>query len=266
MKRFCDHYITVLILLGFVLGSNGIQAQQDPFLDHRIKFEHFSSKDGLMHNSITALFQDSKGFIWIGTRSGLYRYDGYSFRVFRNDPYNQNSLVDNEIKAIYEDDSIRFGLEHREVCAGIPTITITLREPLDVDKNEEISFNFDVNNFFKDSKSNFWIATSYGLYKLNREAKQKGYKIKVFLPNQFEKGAISYHNIKCVTEDSFGKLWFGHRKGVDAMELIKGEEKFNRIVDANLASVNVVDILVDEKTMWLATKEDLKKSVFMTRK
>lgn len=44
-----------------------------------ISFQHISSRDGLPTNSITAFAQDDRGFIWIGSEDGIFRYDGQSF-------------------------------------------------------------------------------------------------------------------------------------------------------------------------------------------
>lgn len=59
--------------------------------------------DGLSQNYIFVLHQDSKGFIWIGTKDGLNRYDGYSFKIYRKDNADSLSLVDNNVTAIYEE-------------------------------------------------------------------------------------------------------------------------------------------------------------------
>jgi ligand-binding sensor domain-containing protein len=42
---------------------------------------------------VYAIYQDSKGYLWIGTHDGLNRYDGYEFKKFRHDPANKNSLL-----------------------------------------------------------------------------------------------------------------------------------------------------------------------------
>ncbi|MFL5744066.1 MAG: two-component regulator propeller domain-containing protein [Niastella sp.] len=60
-------------------------------------------EQGLSNNTIRAIYQDRKGFIWFGTYDGLNRYDGYAFKVFRNRFNDTSSLVDNSIHAIQED-------------------------------------------------------------------------------------------------------------------------------------------------------------------
>ncbi|RYE87584.1 MAG: hypothetical protein EOO78_35605, partial [Oxalobacteraceae bacterium] len=49
-----------------------------------LRFEHLSVEDGLLQESVLAIVQDSEGFMWFGTQSGLSRYDGYRFISYRN--------------------------------------------------------------------------------------------------------------------------------------------------------------------------------------
>lgn len=71
--------------------------------DNQMKFERFGTEDGLSSNIIYSIFQDSKGFLWIGTNDGLNRYDGYKFQVYRSDPKDSNSLSSNIIQGLIED-------------------------------------------------------------------------------------------------------------------------------------------------------------------
>lgn len=43
---------------------------------------HYQNTHGLSHNTVMCFFQDSKGFMWIGTKNGLNRFDGSDFRVY----------------------------------------------------------------------------------------------------------------------------------------------------------------------------------------
>ncbi|MCK4820548.1 hypothetical protein KA005_32585 [bacterium] len=68
-----------------------------------LKFEHLAMDDGLSSNSVSCIFQDSKGFMWFGTRNGLNRYDGNTLKIYQHDPEDPNSISDNRIAALYED-------------------------------------------------------------------------------------------------------------------------------------------------------------------
>lgn len=62
-----------------------------------LRFKSFSTQEGLSQSSVLSITQDAQGFIWMGTKDGLNRLDGYSFRTFKNELGNPNSLSNNEI-------------------------------------------------------------------------------------------------------------------------------------------------------------------------
>jgi len=66
-------------------------------------FSQLTTKEGLSINEPTCVFQDSRGFIWIGTTDGLNLYTANNIIVFRNDPTDSLSLTDNLVQAIAED-------------------------------------------------------------------------------------------------------------------------------------------------------------------
>ncbi|MCK7536674.1 MAG: hypothetical protein MZV63_39770 [Marinilabiliales bacterium] len=59
--------------------------------------------NGLSQTSIHCLLQDKRGFLWIGTQDGLNRYDGYSFKSFKNEPHDTASISNNYIHCLFED-------------------------------------------------------------------------------------------------------------------------------------------------------------------
>jgi len=67
------------------------------------RFTHFDSNKGLSNGSVQCIFQDSEGYIWIGTQDGLNRFDGYNFTVFRHKDDDTLSLSDSFILSITED-------------------------------------------------------------------------------------------------------------------------------------------------------------------
>nr|WP_242506918.1 two-component regulator propeller domain-containing protein [Parabacteroides goldsteinii] len=63
-------------------------------------FKTLDIKDGLSQNTVNAILQDKQGFLWFGTKDGLNRFDGLSFRIFKKE---ESYLGNNFITALYED-------------------------------------------------------------------------------------------------------------------------------------------------------------------
>ena len=57
-----------------------------------IRFEHFTTEEGLPEDSIRTMAQDDRGFLWIGTQAGLVRYDGYEMLTFLPDATDSASI------------------------------------------------------------------------------------------------------------------------------------------------------------------------------
>jgi ligand-binding sensor domain-containing protein/nitrate/nitrite-specific signal transduction histidine kinase len=68
-----------------------------------IRFDRITIAEGLSLSKVDAILQDRQGFLWVGTQSGLNKYDGYQFTVYRNDPADPGSLSHDRIYALYED-------------------------------------------------------------------------------------------------------------------------------------------------------------------
>lgn len=77
--------------------SNPLWAQQGQY-----RFSRLDIYNGLSHNQVNAVLRDARGFVWVGTMSGLNRYDGYTSKVYRNKRGDTTSLVNNDINALYE--------------------------------------------------------------------------------------------------------------------------------------------------------------------
>lgn len=89
----------LVLVLGLTL-SYTISAQTE-----NLQFTLITPQDGLPDNMATAIVQDSKGFIWVGTARGLSRYDGHSFKNFMHDPQDSSTIASNMIYGIMEDKS-----------------------------------------------------------------------------------------------------------------------------------------------------------------
>ena len=92
--------IGLLILSMGLLAPQGVLAQQ-----HKVRFGHLFLEDEHWEARVYDILQDKLGFMWFGTRDGLYKYDGYSLHVYKNDPDDPTSLSDNRVRAILQDRS-----------------------------------------------------------------------------------------------------------------------------------------------------------------
>ena len=66
-------------------------------------FEHLTMHDGLSQSTVNNLLQDSQGYLWLATESGLDRYDGDSIREYRRERGNEHGLASDFIWSIAED-------------------------------------------------------------------------------------------------------------------------------------------------------------------
>jgi len=101
--------------------------------------KHYTMKDGLPDGGVTSVIQDRNGFIWLGTYSGLCRFDGYSFINYRNDPNSSISLRNNHITDICEDEFGRLWISHAQGLDLFDPQTekFLMRWPTRADEHEE---------------------------------------------------------------------------------------------------------------------------------
>ncbi len=90
---------SVLLLLITFLASCSIWSQE-------FYFKHYKVEDGLSHNTVLSSLQDKNGFMWFGTKNGLNRFDGYTFKLFQNNPEDDKSLHGTYIECLYESKNV----------------------------------------------------------------------------------------------------------------------------------------------------------------
>jgi diguanylate cyclase (GGDEF)-like protein/PAS domain S-box-containing protein len=102
----CRTFLKLLSVLAYRLAGMTVLvvATHATALERSFVFRSISSADGLVQNTVNAMHQDRRGFVWIGTQGGLHRYDGYHFKIFQNDPARSTSIPDSLINAIDEDE------------------------------------------------------------------------------------------------------------------------------------------------------------------
>jgi signal transduction histidine kinase/ligand-binding sensor domain-containing protein/DNA-binding response OmpR family regulator len=95
MKKFAEKLKYGSILIVFFYSASLLHAQTP--------VSYLGINQGLSNNSVRCILRDHKGFMWFGTFDGLNRYDGYNFKVFRNNPADTVSLINSFINALSED-------------------------------------------------------------------------------------------------------------------------------------------------------------------
>jgi signal transduction histidine kinase/DNA-binding response OmpR family regulator/ligand-binding sensor domain-containing protein len=109
-------YLKIRLCFALVSGFATLYAQS-PLLE-RITIEH-----GLSQGMIFDMVQTRDGFLWIATKDGLNRYDGYNFKIFSNDPFAPYSLAENTVTQLLEDAKGRLwvGLQNKGLDLYDPT-------------------------------------------------------------------------------------------------------------------------------------------------
>ncbi|MEQ8471353.1 MAG: two-component regulator propeller domain-containing protein [Marinoscillum sp.] len=72
-------------------------------LDNGARFRKIGMNEGLSFNSVLCFIQDQEGFVWIGTRDGLNKYDGVENTIYRHQFHDSLSLSNNHINSLFQD-------------------------------------------------------------------------------------------------------------------------------------------------------------------
>jgi serine phosphatase RsbU (regulator of sigma subunit)/ligand-binding sensor domain-containing protein len=239
--------------------------------DEGLEFENITTISGLSASRAKCIFQDSEGYLWIGTLAGgLNRYDGYSFTVFKNRQDDSTSLGHNDVYNIAEDKNGNIWVATDE---GISKYV----------KNRNIFINYYLRSYFSelsdlsyhnayeifiDSKNRVWIGTSYHGILLFNEEKQTFKAI----PLQFADSTASLPQV-CgdITEDKNGTIYAA--AGVSGLMCYNEEESVFQpapmdFKDWNLIkSQDVFRCFADsENNIWVMTASDLYKYIPTSKK
>ena len=249
-------FLIIPFLLMFFLETSF--AQQNKFQISNTKFEHITNSDGLMHNSIRFSFQDSRGYMWFGTNNGLYKYNGYEFKIYNNELGNKYSLIGNRITSISEDSSGKVWIgTNKGLCTYNRDSDSFVRDLYNSEISSYFNFHNFINTIFIDTLDNIWIGTPQGLYNLKKSS--KGFKLSVFkTSNQVDGLASNY--ISCITQYKEGLL-IGTPNGLNKLEFSDDDQvKITRIKNNVIGSVNIKSLFVDsDLSIWVGTLNGLHK-------
>lgn len=161
---------TMLLIVAAWLGISNIAAAQYKFGQPT----QFTRENGLPVNGARLVVAGEDGFVWAGADDGLCRFDGHQFKVWRRDPANPRSLLDNNIFSILP--------EKDEVWVATGQGISVLNVRADTFKHYQITatgkaatltrdFGHSVSVLFKDSAGDIWLGTrSHGLWKFRPES------------------------------------------------------------------------------------------------
>ena len=224
-----------------------VQAQESP-----IRFRNISKKQGLSHVDVFCVLQDSKGYMWFGTREGLNFYDGNSIRVYNK----KDGLSSDRIQTLHEDQNghiwigtIDGGLNRLDRETGK---CISYKN--DPKKPTSISSN-DIYAISRDKKNNLWIGTfGGGLCKFDPVTQS----FQTYQNDPSKPGSLSHNDVFSILEDKRGNLWIGtFGGGVFRFNPVNASfEKFiNNPADSRSLSGDYVNCLYEDKAgyIWVGT-------------
>lgn len=198
----------VLLLLLTVILPGTLISQQVPMV-----FNHLDRDDGLSSNRVNCILEDSYGFMWFGTEDGLNKFDGYSFEIFRNDPADSTSIIDNTIDFLIEDTATR------NILAATPRGLVCLdrslnrfrplfKEALARAANQE----YAITSLCMIPPRTLLVGTRHGLFRFDLESEEMlGY----FAGPERDGMANNPFIINTLWSDRQERVWIGHEEGVE---------------------------------------------------
>ena len=203
------------------------------------------------------MLQDSRGFMWFGTRDGLNRYDGYTYTIYKNDPANPNSISNNIINDLTED---------AEGNIWVGTWGGGLNK---FDRNTQRFINFKhdpsntntlssylINCIFLDSRHQLWIGTEGGGADAF-DPSNLSFKHHFYDPANLK--SLSQNLVKDILEDSRHQLWMAtNEKGLNLYN--SSTNNFDRFIhqdnDPKSLSYDGLKALFEDSKhrLWVGTR------------
>jgi len=221
-----------ILIFPVILAAN-ISISQKPI---KLLKNFLTVENGLSHNEVTSVVQDRDGFIWIGTRGGLNRYDGYEFKIFNQDPVDSNSLVNPSVESLFIDSkgNIWIGTKSGGVSKYNP-VTGTFKNIVSNYKNKnELLPDNRVLCFHEDRKGKIWMGTwENGIIVYDEQSNTS---------KNYRSGLVN-----SIVETAEGKIWIGTSDGL--FEFKETEDKLQEHPKVG----SVQNIAYDEKlnALWI---------------
>jgi len=249
----------VILIFGICCSVNGQKVF--PILESsEEKFQHITSEDGLMHNSIAAILQDSKGYMWFGTSNGLYKYNGYDFKYYTNSPDDDSTLLNKQVKTLFEDKKGNIWIGTAEGICIYDRSSDSFNNYLGSDINQVNQIKESINCIYEDNNGVFWIGTKLGLYKLILDG-DNGFITELITYGTSKEG-LSSNSVLSIIEDTNDNLWIATNNGLNLyIESEDGSFWFEKhIIEKDRSSNYISKLLIDDQgTLWLGAKKGVYK-------
>ena len=185
-----------------LVALSGVRAEAA--LPQTLIVELLGEERGFPSGTITALYRDRAGFLWVGSREGLAFWDGYSIRSFEHEVGNATSLPDNSIRVLFEDRAGQFwvgtntgGLARLDRATG--RFDVLRHDPAD-----PTSLSHDsVYAIAECPDGSLWVGTQEGLNRLDPKTR----KFERFLSDATNAGTIPHDYVYALKLDRQGRLW-----------------------------------------------------------
>ncbi|MBR1995226.1 MAG: hybrid sensor histidine kinase/response regulator, partial [Alistipes sp.] len=196
------------------------------FASVEVQATHMTTDDGIANNSIRYIYQDSKGFIWMGTMSGLSRYDGNTFVTYRPEGGDKISLSDHRIWGLEEDSN---GFLWIFTSADLVSC-YDLKRDCFVDFTGCGEHKQHYSHRITDHAGNMW------LYNKGNGCRKVTYQDGRFHSVIYKKrlGSLPSDRVAYVFEDNRHRIWIGTDKGIACVE---GDQTQTVINDHNAARI-----------------------------
>lgn len=225
--------------------------------NQQLHFDHLGTENGLSELNPNCILQDGRGFIWIGTADGLNRYDGYKFKIFRNDVKDITTIGNNFIQDIIEDKSGNIWVA--TVGGGLNKYdrnTNRFHRYLHNEKDKNsLSSNF-ISKVALDGSGKLWVATQRSGLNLFDPKTGKS----VHYLNSSDPKSIADNDIITVYRDHNNDVWVGTMS--NGLSLFDRENNnfvnFKNIpTDKESISGNKVTAIFEDSKhrLWIGTQE-----------